>query len=131
MPACACAGTKCHLHPLLKSATEHLHKRIGKCSNLLRYNPLSGVSFQRCCCLMSGPRLPSKTSHRWKETPLVSSPLEGSPTVARSCLNFVLSHCPKSSQFCPFHHLPLRELSCALIAREKEMSTGQKGFSLL
>lgn len=76
---------------------------------------------------MSALRFTSKTFSQMKETPLVSHPLKGAG--CEELFEFQISHCPECSQFCPFHHLPLRDLSCALTVRE--MSAGQEGFSLL
>lgn len=47
------------------------------------------------------------------------------------CLDFELSYRPGSSQFCPFHPFPSRELSWAAEAPEKEMSTVHEGVCLL
>lgn len=97
---------ECHLHPLLKPATEHLHKRIvffflkEKCSSCLRYK-----SFEWCRLFATvvverrGLRPTSKTFSRMKEAPLVLRPLKGAPMAVRSCLNFERVIVPKVANF--------------------------------
>lgn len=80
----------------------------------------------RCCCLMSGRTLTSKTFNQMKEIPLVSRPLQGA--VCEDLFEFQITPCPQKQPLLSFPSLISEGLRLKRREREERWEKGILAF---